>query len=179
MSKRNIPIIVGVSLLILVPLCAGVGINFAISDPESEAEGVPKEAFNPNPEGMEGIKVAPVSPNEGKGSGVPLELPTEGIPTGTYSNPPTSIGSSGSGLPSSSQPLGDNSSSVESNQLGLESQSRNSYPRYDSPSYSTDFSGSQDNSLVNPLEDDSFLDAPEASDSDTTSPVAEPLFSSP
>ena len=50
-------------------------------------------------------------------------------------------------------------------------------PDYSQPSASNNFKSAEDNSLVKPLEDDSFLEVPESKDEKPPlSPVAEPLF---
>ena len=188
-KNKSIPLIIGLGILIVVPLSIGIAISTAL---QGDEESQPGEIANPNAEqdpfsdleSEQGIKVSPVPSTESRGGAPAIEQPTEGIPTGTYSNPPASIGSSGSNLPSStSVPLDDSGSSVENNQLIQENINSNTntdtLTDYSSPSSSNNFNRTQDNSLVDPLEDDSFLDVPEA-DSDpndtTIAPATEPLF---
>ncbi len=94
----------------------------------------------------------------------------EGIPTGTYSNPPKTIKSLGGSSLSPESPLRDNNSSVERNKsIGENMAAENAQsmtPNYSQPSSSNNFNSSSSNSLVSPLENSS-------SGSSLTSPLGD------
>ena len=178
---KSLPFIFGVCLLLLVPI--GIG-SFAYSTLRNDAEETEAETadFQPDRDPFDGlareqnIKPTPIPPVESSGSAGVGSDSDEGIPTGKYSNPPAQIGSFGSDSydPSQSRPL-DDRSSVELNRLRqqtIDSQT----PDYSTPASSNDFKDTEDNSLIDPLSDDSFLEVPETEDSEPVSPVTEPLF---
>jgi hypothetical protein len=109
--------------------------------------------------------------------------PNKGIPTGTYSNPPTTIesGSETVAVPKkSSPPMADFASSVERNrsiQQSLNSDSvDNSLPDYSSPAASNNYQNTQNNSLIKPLEENSLLESPTSSrETVPLAPVGQPL----
>jgi hypothetical protein len=111
--------------------------------------------------------------SESSGGGGEIDA-TTGIPTGTYSNPPTTIKSGSETVPQKSAPLTEDfASSVDRNrsiQQSLNNSSvDNSLPDYSSPAPSNNYNNSQDNSLIKPLEENSLLEAP------TTTPETVPL----
>lgn len=120
-------------------------------------------------------------PAESRGGGGGEIDATTGIPTGTYSNPPTTIESGSETVPQkSAPPTEDFTSSVDRNrsiQQSLNNNSvDNSFPDYSSPAPSNNYNNSQDNSLIKPLEENSLLESP-ATTRETVplAPVGEPL----
>jgi hypothetical protein len=124
--------------------------------------------------------------------------PNTGIPTGTYSNPPTTVetGSETVVPPRKSSPsTADFSSSVERNRSiqqslnsgsannslsdfggSAESSIDNSLPDYNSPAPSNNYNNSQDNSLIKPLEENTLLESPTTSrETVPLAPVGKPL----
>ena len=180
---KSLPFMFGVCLLLLVPI--GIG-SFAYSTLRNDAEETEAGTaeFQPDKDPFDGlareqnIKPTPVAPAESSGGGEVGIDSDEGIPTGKYSNPPAQIGSFGSDSYDASQsqsPPLDERSSVELNRLRqqpLDSQTSD----YSAPASSNDFKDTEDNSLIDPLSDDSFLEVPETEDSEPLSPVTEPLF---
>lgn len=178
-NYKSLPFIFGVSLMLLFPLGIGGFVYTSLrneadeqqtgqadSSPETSTfEGLPRE---------QNIRPAPIpSPENSGGAGTSSD--SEGIPIGKYSNPPTQIESSGEQAISRNRPLDDSGSSVDRNRLIQDANML--APDYSQPSASNNFKGTEDNSLVDPLEDDSFLEVPESEDeTPPLSPVAEPLF---
>lgn len=181
-NYKSIPVLIGVSILFLVPV--GIG-GFAYTLLRNEnAERQPGNTANSQPERAAStglaretnIRPLPSAPeNSGGGAGIDSNS-TQGIPRGKYSNPPARIGSTGTDLPSTSRPSSYFDSSVERNRLNQDSLD-SVVPDYNTPSSSNNFNGSDDNSLLTPLEDDSFLEVPQSDEEElpTLSPVAEPL----
>jgi hypothetical protein len=192
-NQKSIPLLIGVSILFLIPV--GIG-GFAFTSLRNDNDSAEKQTgtANSQPEGVTSPELAretniprttmPAAPeSRGSEGGVGLE-PTEGIPTGTYSNPLTSITTTGTDLPGISRPIDDSDSSVEQNKLSQESLD-SSTPDYSAASSSNNFNRSaenydenyDENSLLTPLEDDSFLEVPESDEEEpsTLSPVSEPL----
>ena len=178
-NNKSIPVIVGVSILFLVPLCLGITISTALRGDEEEVLSPNVEPEDPftDLESKQSIKIAPVPQNQVSGGGAATELPNEGIPTGTYSDPPASISSFGSDTSTTSNPLDDSGSSIERNRI-IQENAGSLVPEYSAPAASNNFNRTEYNSLTTPLEDDDFLDIPESQSdrSDSISPVAEPLF---
>lgn len=176
-NYKSLPFIVGVSLLFIVPIGVGGFAYSSLGDNGEESETTNQKNQDPL-EGFpseQNIEPRPVPPTETGGAGT-LDNSSQGIPTGKYSNPPTQIETFGSDAPSPSRPL-DDSGSVELNRL-RQNRDRQT-PDYSMPAASNDFKDTEDNSLVDPLSDDSFLQVPESEDSEPLSPVTEPLFGQP
>ena len=178
-NYKSLPFIFGVSLMFLFPLSIGGFVYTSLrneakeqqtgqgdSSPETSTfEGLPRE---------QNIKAAPIPSPESSGS-AETNSDSEGIPIGKYSDPPTQIESYGEQATSRSRPLDDSESSVDRNRLIQDANKL--VPDYSQPSASNNFKRTEDNSLVAPLEDDSFLEVPESEDeTPPLSPVAEPLF---
>lgn len=188
-NQKSIPLLIGVSILFLIPV--GIG-GFAFTSLRNDSDSAEKQTggANSQPEGVASPGLAretniprtkmPAAPeSNGSGAGVGSSS-TQGIPTGTYSNPPTSITTTGTDLPGINRPIDDFDSSVERNKLNQESLDSFSSD-YNAASSSNNFNRSDENydenSLLTPLEDDSFLEVPESDDeeSSTLAPVSEPL----
>ncbi len=181
---KSLPFIVGVSILFLVP-CGMVGIIYSSlqSDNTENATGTADSPSESNPlDGLatkQNIRVAPAPIPETSSSHLGVDSNTsQGIPIGKYSNPPTTIQSPGVALPETSHPLNNSSSIVESNRREQQNTSRLIHD-YSTPAASNNFHRTEDNSLIDPLEEDSFLEAPDSDNPETIplSPVNEPLLS--
>lgn len=170
MKKRNsgnTSIIIGASILALITLgLIGVGYSFYTNETAEEESDSSEIVEENNP--YENLKkeknfvTTPVTERESSGVGR-LEL-EEGIPTGTYSNPPTTVNSFDESDITTDRPINspinNYGSSVESNRLSQERFSSQT-PNYSRPSSSNNFDNSNsENSLIEPLEDDDFLDVP-------------------
>ncbi len=169
-------ILAGISILAAVFLgLGGIAYSFYRSEIAEEKEESLDIANDDSPfeqlKREKNIVITPV-PEEKGGSGKIVE--TEGIPTGTYSNPPTEINTSGS---SYSTEINRPNPMVESNNFNSESLIDNQ-PDYSRPSSSNNFNNSDDNSLIEPLENDDFLDVPENNSDDLleTPPLTESSF---
>ena len=170
---KSISFLAGVSILLLIPI--GIG-AFTYSTLTNDESSPPEQsATNDNLGEDSDVQFAPVPTYQSETGGSNADS-TEGIPTGKYSNPPTNI-ETGSGMPSAgSRSRSDFDSSVDRNRLRQQT-TINSTPDYSAPSSSNSYNEPEDNSLVAPLEDDSFLETPEnETESVPLSPVAEPLF---
>lgn len=161
-KSQSPSVLIGVGLLCFTSIgLAGVVYSFYQSDtvqeqvsPEDSLEMAKENDPLEQLKKEKNIIITPVPEQQGSGS---TTLDTEtGIPTGTYSNPPSTVESFDSSQPTSS-PLNSLDSSVERNRLNQESLS-NIAPDYSSPSSSNNFNNTSDNSLVEPLENDDFLD---------------------
>ena len=172
-NYKSLPFILGLSLLFFVPVGIGGFVYSSLRDdveeqkttsPENSFEGLPRE---------QNIKAAPIPSPENSGSGG-TNSDSEGIPIGKYSNPPTRIESFGEDAALRNRPLDDSRSIVDRNRL-IQQNTDKLVPDYSEPSASNGFKRNEDNSLIEPLEDD-FLEVPETEDDAPLSPVAEPLF---
>ena len=173
-NYKSLPFILGLSLLFCVPVGIGGFVYSSLrSDAEEQKTTSPENSFEGLPR-EQNIKAAPIPSAETSGSGG-TSLDSEGIPTGKYSNPPTKIESFGEDAASRNRPLDDSGSIVDRNRL-IQQNTDKLVPDYSVPSASNGFKGTEDNSLIEPLEDDSFLEVPESEDDAPLSPVAEPLF---
>ena len=185
-NHKSIPLLIGVSILFLIPIAIG-GFTYTALQEDSGKEQTP-EAANSQPDGAspaglarETVGPRPMQspPNRGTGGGNEALPSNEGIPTGKYSNPPAKIESGGVDLPGASRPIDDFDSSVERNKLNQESIDTMT-PDYSAPSSSNNFNNRSndfdDNSLITPLEEDDFLEVPESDDEETPtlSPVGDP-----
>lgn len=173
-KKTSIPIIAGILILFLVPLSIGTAIVATLQAEENEQQDREEASVESSPfsdaKSKQSLEATPLPQTGSIGSGT-VDNQTEGIPTGTYSNPPTSIGSSGidSNTSTTSRPLEDFDASTEQNQLSQQ-ENNTIAPDFSSPSTSNNFTSTEDNSLIDPLEDDSFLEVPETSNSPTSTP---------
>ena len=166
--KRNSEskaVIIGVIILSLTFLgLAGVTYSFYQNDVVGESDS---DDFSETKEDdpLEQLKreknldITPTAEQEESGMGT-LE-PEPGIPTGTYSNPPTTIDSfddSEPTTPTTNRPIENFDSSVERNRR-IQSTFGNTTPDYSRPSSSNDFNDTSENSLIEPLENDAPLDS--------------------
>ena len=179
-KSRYSPVLIGVVMLFIVALgMGGIAYSFYRTEIAEEQEESSDMANDDSPfeqlKKEQGIVITPVPQQEGGSGGIDLNSNEEGIPTGTYSNPPAIVDST-AGLYSAepNRPLNNFSSSVESNQLNQERFS-NDMPNYTSPSSSNNFNSTSDNSLVEPLDNSDLLESPDETD---TSIEASPLENS-
>lgn len=161
--KRNsgsISIIIGASILILMSLgLAGTVYSLYLGDSERQESDSPETAAKNDPlarlKKEKNINITPVPEDTGSGT---RTLDTEtGIPTGTYSNPPTTVNSFGSSDTGIDRPIDNYGSSVERNRLNQERFSSTT-PDYSKPASSNNFNNTSDNSLIEPLDNSDFLD---------------------
>ena len=171
--------IFGVCLLLLIPIGVGSFTYSALRNDSQETEAKTAD-FQPNRNSFEGlareqnIKPIPIAPVQTSGSAGVSYDSNQGIPIGKYSNPPTQIGSLTDSYDSSQNQTLNYRSSIEFNRLrqqNINSQTSD----YSLPSASNNFKDTN-NSLIDPLSDDSFLSVPETESEEPLSPVAEPLF---
>jgi len=180
-NQTSVSMIVGISILFLVPLFVGTAITAAFQAEENEQQEIEDAGVESSPfsdaKSKQSLEVTPLPETGSIGSGT-VENQIQGIPTGTYSNPPASFSSSGDDVTTtdtSRRPLEDFDSSIEENQL--RQRENNSFVTdFSSPAASNNFNNTESNNLVNPL-DDSFLEVPESNNdaSTTISPTIEPL----
>ncbi|MGF1590465.1 MAG: hypothetical protein ACFCU7_14730 [Pleurocapsa sp.] len=179
---KSLPVIIGITLVFVVPASIGGFVYSLLSNETAE-----KQTENPADSNLENNPfedlpkeeniIAPAPPtNSNSASGIDLDS-NQGIATGRYSNPPTTVKSFGdSGVSDASLPP-EIVSSVERNRL-IQQNIDKSIADYSTPSSSNNFNRPEENSLIDPLEDDSFLEIPDSSNEEaaTTSPVSEPLL---
>lgn len=175
-------LIIGITLVFVFPASMGGFVYSLLRSETAEKQTENSADSNLENNQFEGLPreknmIAPAAPTNSSGaSGIGLDS-TQGIPTGKYSNPPTTVKSFGdSGFSDASRPP-EIDSSVERNRLIQQSLDQ-SIPDYSTPSSSNNFNRSQENSLIDPLEDDSFLEIPDRSNEEPsiTFPTTEPLL---
>ena len=182
-NNSKSPLIIGVSILVLSFFSVGwVVYSFVASETESaESQTGDGENFAIEDKHFEKLEseknvlTAP-APSDSQGRGAIDPNSETGIPIGKYSNPPTSINSSGSSdFSGTNRPLDDFDSSIERNRLRQE-QTNRATPNYDynTPSSSNNFNRTEDNSLIEPLEEDS-LETLGGEDDEEKSPSITPL----
>lgn len=179
MQKKSVStsVLVGISLLFLVVLgMGGIAYSFYRTEIAEEIEESADMANDDSP--FEQLKkeknmvIVPV-PEENSGSGG-TNFETEGIPTGTYSNPPSNITStSDSYSVRTNRPIDNSDSSVYSNSRNSSRSLVDPLPNYSSSSGSNFNRNSSNNSLIQPLEDSDFLDVPS---SDRNEPIETPAL---
>ncbi|MEN9567144.1 MAG: hypothetical protein RLZZ69_2340 [Cyanobacteriota bacterium] len=180
-NYKSIPFLAGLCLLFITPLSLGAFVYSSFRADVTEQSSETAEDSTEQNDSLGGlttesnIKTAP-SPLPESGSGVSNTDSTTGIPTGKYSNPPTTLETGSDGLiPQTSQEPIDNfdnlGSSVDRNQAIQQTindpsdsidSSAYSTPDYSSPSSSNNYNDTQDNSLIQPAENDSLLETPES-----------------
>ncbi|NJL51521.1 MAG: hypothetical protein HC930_03635 [Hydrococcus sp. SU_1_0] len=173
-NYKSVPFLAVISILLLTPVGIGALVYSSVrsdyTDQSSEKAGESTTASSSLGESSRKSS-AQFTPSASSGGGHELN-PTPGIPTGTYSNPPTTI-KSGSGIAptdiTSPQPTNDFPSSVDRNraiQQSLNNSGSSSLdhpiPDYSSPSPSNNYQSTQDNSLIKPLSENSSLETPES-----------------
>jgi hypothetical protein len=166
-NYKSVPFLAAISILLLTPVGIGALVYSSVrsdyADQSSKKAGESTAASSP--------QFAPSAPSAPSSGGHDLN-PTTGIPTGTYSNPPTTI-KSGSGIAPSNaspqnnpQPTDDFPSSVDRNRAIQQSLNNSpgsySIPDYSSPAPSNNYQSTQDNSLIEPLSESSLLETPES-----------------
>ena len=164
-NSGNLPVVIGVVMLIVVTLGLG-GIIYSFTQSEAVQEQTDNSSdFAQNNNQLEAeqldknIIIAPTPKEVEAGSKIDTNSET-GIPTGTYSNPPTSVKSFDYSDDYSSDLSGQYGSSVERNRLRQQNLDT-TMPDYSSPSSSNNFNRADDSSLVAPIEDDSLLGVPD------------------
>ena len=170
-------VLVGVSLLFLVVLgMGGIAYSFYRTEIAEEIEESADMANDDSP--FEQLKkeknmvIVPV-PEENGGSGG-TNFNTEGIPTGTYSNPPSNITSTSSSYSTeTNRPIDDSNSSVYSNSQSSRRSLVDPLPNYSSSSSSSNFNRTSNNSLIEPLDSSDFLDVPS---NDRNQPIETPAL---
>lgn len=179
-NSGNISIIIGAVILFLVAFgLSGIAYSFYRAETTTEQEESEDTAEENSPfeqlERETNMVITPV-PEELGGSGS-IELEQEGIPTGTYSNPLANINPSGGSayIPTSpdSAIIPEDSDNFDNSVSSSSDSLTDGVIDYDRPSYSNNFKSTDDNSLVDPLEEDNFLEAP--SSSTYESPTTETL----
>ena len=163
-KSESLSVLVGVGILALATLSSGgLAYSFYRTEIAEEKEESSDMANDDSP--FEQLKkeknmvITPV-PTDRSGSGT-TKSNNSGIPIGTYSNPPTTINPT---------------SNLYSTEAGRRINNIDSIPDYSSPASSNNFN-STNNSLIKPLEDNSFLDTPSTDNpSWDTSPLEESPF---
>jgi hypothetical protein len=189
-NYKSIPFLAGICILFITPLSLGAFVYSSFradSTDQSTDSAEDSTAKNDSLGGLateSNIKAAPLPLSE-SGSGGSNTDSTTGIPTGKYSNPPTTIETGSEELiPQTSQnPIDNFESSVDRNQAIQQTMNDSindsmdpSIPDYNAPASSNNYNDTQENSLIEPLEDDSLLEAPTStSETDPLAPVTEPL----
>mgnify|MGYP003433528533 CR=1 FL=1 len=189
-NYKSIPFLAGICILFITPLSLGAFVysSFRADSTDQSTDSAEDSTAKNNSLGglatESNIKAAPLPLSE-SGSGGSNTDSTTGIPTGKYSNPPTTIETGREELiPQTSQnPIDNFESSVDRNraiQQTMNDSTNDSMdpliPDYNAPASSNNYNDTQDNSLIEPLEDDSLLEAPTStSETDPLAPVTEPL----
>ena len=158
-------VLAGISLLFLVILSmGGIAYSFYRTEIAEEREESADMANDDSPfeqlKKEKNMTIVPV-PEENTSSGG-IDSKGEGIPTGTYSNPPSDITSTGDSYSievEENRPIDNSDSSVYSNSSSNRSL-LDPLPNYSNPSSSNNFSRTSDNSLIEPLDDNDFLNVP-------------------
>jgi hypothetical protein len=172
-NYKSVPFLAAISILLLTPVSIGALVYSSVrsdyTDQSSEKAGESTAASSSLGESARKSS-AQFAPSAPSGGGHELN-PTTGIPTGTYSNPPTTI-ESGSGIAPSNtspQPIDDFPSSVDRNRAIQQSLNNSpsssldhSIPDYSDPAPSNNYQSNQDNSLIKPLSESSLLKTPES-----------------
>ncbi|MEL6495797.1 MAG: hypothetical protein AAFQ41_11860 [Cyanobacteria bacterium J06623_7] len=171
-NYKSIPLLAGVSILLLFPVGIGAFTYSALNDRESNSQS--ELLQNPDFSEDTEIQVVPIPSDESLSGGGNPESTSE-IPLGKYSNPPTTI-ETGRGITDSySRSRNTFDSSVDRNSLRQQT-NIDTTPDYSAPAASNGYKSPTDNSLVAPLEDDTFLKVPEnEAESAPLSPMSEPL----
>jgi hypothetical protein len=176
-NYKSVPFLAVISILLLTPVGIGALVYSSVrsdyADQSSKKAGESTAASSSLGESARksSAQFAPSAPSSG---GRDLN-PTTGIPTGTYSNPPTTI-KSGSGIAptdtspqNNPQPIDDFPSSVDRNRAIQQSLNNSpgssldhSIPDYSNPAPSNNYKSTQDSSLIKPLSESSLLKTPES-----------------
>ena len=170
-------IVLGVGILAAVFLgMGGIAYSFYRTEIAEEKEESLDMANDDSPfeqlKREKNIVITPVPEDKG-GSGV-RDLETEGIPTGTYSNPPTTVTTTSDNLHSTeSNSLDSASPGDRFNSESLSESLIDNQPDYQSSSSESNFDSGSNNSLIEPLESSDFLDVPE---NDSDSPIETPAL---
>lgn len=183
-NSGNLPVVIGVLMLFVVTLGLG-GIIYSFTQSEvvqEETDNSSDFARNNNQleaeESDKNIIITPTPKELEGGSGPAIDNNSEtGIPTGTYSDPPTSVKSFDYSSDYSSDLSEQYGSSVEGNRIRQQSLDT-TMPDYSNPSSSNNFNRADDDSLVAPIEDDSFLRVPDTDNNEEPTEIS-PIEESP
>lgn len=180
-NYKSVPFLAGISILLITSVSIGAFVYSYFRADSTDAAGESKtETDSLGGTGTDQIKSAPFPSVESSGAGSNTDS-TTGIPTGTYSNPPTTIETGSEDLvPKTSQsPINNFESSVDRNraiQQTMNDSMDHSIPDYSAPASSNNYQDTQDNSLIKPLEDDSLLESSQSNpDTVPLTPATEPL----
>jgi hypothetical protein len=172
-NYKSVPFLAVISILLLIPVGIGALVYSSVSNDRTDqsskkaGESTAATSFAGESARKSSTQFAPSVPS---GGGHDLK-PTTGIPTGTYSNPPTTIESGRGIAPSSTsqQATDDFPSSVDRNRAIQQSLNDSpsssldlSVPDYSDPAPSNNYQSTQDNSLIKPLSESSLLETPES-----------------
>ncbi|MCC0176933.1 hypothetical protein I4641_08065 [Waterburya agarophytonicola K14] len=183
-DSQYLPIILGVGILFCVILgMGGIAYSFYTDQIAQEKQEEKESSYITEDDSPfeklnreDNIVIVPVPQEEGGTTGI---LPSnEGIPTGTYSNPPSTIQSTANAyLTDINRPIDNFDSSVARNRQNQERIS-SQFPDYSSPTSSNDFNSTRDNSLIKPLDNSDFLEIPttDTEESSATSSFSESSF---
>ncbi|MFM2312962.1 MAG: hypothetical protein RLZZ04_2238 [Cyanobacteriota bacterium] len=184
-NYKSVPFLACICTLLLIPLGIGALVYSSVRSEYTDQSTEKTEESSATGGSLGGASTKSSNQytfpsSESSGGGGEIDA-TTGIPTGTYSNPPTTIKSGSETVPQKSTPLTEDfASSVDRNrsiQQSLNNSSiDNSFPDYSSPAPSNNYNNSQDNSLIKPLEENSLLESPTTtSETVPLAPVGEPL----
>lgn len=181
---KSIPFLAGVSLLLLTTVSIGafayssLRSDYAEQSTDKPGETSTKDSLTGGSATESKSKASSYPELEPSGGG-DITNKTTGIPTGTYSNPPTTIETGSDVMPKTPDPsLNDDDleSSVERNKAIQQTLNQdNSLPDYSRPSSSNNYHNSQENSLIKPLEENSLLEAPQSDRNDSMTPLEDPF----
>lgn len=183
-NYKSVPFLAGISLLLITSISIGGFVYSSFRADSTDTAGESEtETDSLGGTGANKIQSAPFPSVESSGAGSNNNS-TTGIPTGTYSNPPTTIETGSEDLvPKTSQSPVNNFESSESSvdrnraiQQTMNDSMDHSIPDYSAPASSNNYLDNQGNSLIESVEDDSLLES-SSSDPDTVplTPATEPL----
>ncbi|NJK54601.1 MAG: hypothetical protein HC939_00855 [Pleurocapsa sp. SU_5_0] len=180
-NYKSVPFLAGISILLITSVSIGAFVYSSLRADSTDTAGESKtETDSLGGTSTDKTKSAPFPSVESSGAGSNTDS-TTGIPTGTYSNPPTTIETGSEDLvPKTSQsPINNFESSVDRNraiQQTMNDSIDHSIPDYSAPASSNNYQDTQDNSLIEPLEDDSLLESSQSNpDTVPLTPATEPL----
>jgi hypothetical protein len=184
-NYKSVPFLACIFTLLLIPLGIGALVFSSVRSEYTDQSTEKPEESSATGGSLGGASTKSsnqfaLPSSESSGGGGEIDA-TTGIPTGTYSNPPTTIESGSETVPQGNTPqTEDFASSIDRNrsiQQSLNNSSvDNSLPDYSSPASSNNYQNTQDNSLIKPLEENSLLEEPTTTrETVPLAPVGEPL----
>lgn len=177
-NYKSVPFLAGISILLITSVSIGAFVYSSLRADSTDTAGESKTESDSLGGSDTEIKSAPFPSVEPGGAGSNTNS-TTGIPTGTYSNPPSTIETGSEVLvPKTSQsPINNFESSVDRNraiQQTMNDSIDHSIPDYSSPASSNNYHDTQ-NSLIEPSEDDSLLESPQSTPDPAPLSPTEPL----